>query len=389
MADTTTVTLDDLSCTIPAQLAQKWEGTLYIHAHRATDLKIGDITTSDPYVKISVKYGDEVLAEHQTKVINNSLNPTWDEEFVVVILPRPAEMDLVVNFEVWDRDRTPPDDFLGATKITIPIGSDSLGKEIEAILEPRNQNDKGVKGTLNYSIDYTAGGALQGQNAYKRYANVIAGILRTSSGTTHEAIRPFYTYAVQIFHINDVFGKKRQGWNTNYDSAIKIYGQGATSAIVRQTIRNMHAELYKTGLQPSTKGYLRSGKDFLALLQFGWCGGRPRVFTYALLPTHMYFSETGASFFQDFTSKHAMHANAALEVVFAGEFHIRHNNGKFQFVIDNNSGTFSPSKDSLPLLKKVLELNFPDLEVIVYDFKDENLKKSLQEMIEKDVPPTM
>jgi len=42
-------------------------------------------------------------------------------------------------------------------------------------------------------------------------------------------------------------------------------------------------------------------------------------------------------------------------------------------VIDNNSGTYSPSKDLLPLLQDVFKANFPDMEVEALDREDPKL----------------
>lgn len=45
-----------------------------------------------------------------------------------------------------------------------------------------------------------------------------------------------------------------------------------------------------------------------------------RYYTYVLMEDSLRFSETGAAFFDDIMSKHAMHAAAAEQVVCAGEF---------------------------------------------------------------------
>jgi len=88
------------------------------------------------------------------------------------------------------------------------------------------------------------------------------------------------------------------------------------------------------------------------------------------------FSETGAPFGKDFMSKHAMHANCAEEVYYAGEFVILkdHDQGCFKLIIDNNSGTFAPAKENLPKLKRVFERNFPFLCVEVLSFDDPQFK---------------
>ena len=65
--------------------------------------------------------------------------------------------------------------------------------------------------------------------------------------------------------------------------------------------------------------------------------------------------DKGLKFFTDFMSKHALHSDASPEVRFAGEFHIRPTQIKDQYklVIDNNSGTYSPSKDLLPAVAEL------------------------------------
>jgi len=98
----------------------------------------------------------------------------------------------------------------------------------------------------------------------------------------------------------------------------------------------------------------------------------------------LYFAETGAEFFKDFTSKHAMHANASFKVRYAGEFIIsKKEEGGYKLVIDNNSGTYSPGGDGLGMLKKVLEVNFEGLEVEALDYQDEKLTEYMREVKEK------
>jgi len=70
-----------------------------------------------------------------------------------------------------------------------------------------------------------------------------------------------------------------------------------------------------------------------------------------------------------------MHACVSEKVRYAGEFHFQQENGKYCLVLDNNSGTYAPKKEILPLLKQLFELNFPGLEVEVLDFNDQKLKE--------------
>ncbi|KAF9426431.1 hypothetical protein BGZ94_006528 [Podila epigama] len=122
------------------------------------------------------------------------------------------------------------------------------------------------------------------------------------------------------------------------------------------------------------------------------------VFTYTILAKGLYFSETGTAFFRDFMSKHAMHGNRATDVVYAGEFRLFRDHGKknnynaaanytvddmtmstdhgpWTLLIDNNSGTYAPRKQDLPLVRKLFQANFPDLIVDARDHDDPMLKE--------------
>ncbi len=103
------------------------------------------------------------------------------------------------------------------------------------------------------------------------------------------------------------------------------------------------------------------------------------------------FSETGAAFFVDFASKHALHANCAESVRYSGEFHPRpgvpggwegfsddipDDKVEWEIVVDNNSGTYAPDAMLLPDLKGLLEYNFPGLKFIALDRNDPELERS-------------
>lgn len=118
---------------------------------------------------------------------------------------------------------------------------------------------------------------------------------------------------------------------------------------------------------------------------------KPTVYTYIISSEDdsLRFSETGAAFFVDFVSKHALHSNCAESVRYSGEFHPRPEGGwenfsdatpddrvKWELVIDNNSGTYSPDKGMLPQVKALLEHNFPGFKIFALDHADPALKKS-------------
>lgn len=118
---------------------------------------------------------------------------------------------------------------------------------------------------------------------------------------------------------------------------------------------------------------------------------KPAVYTYIISAEDdsFRFSETGAAFFVDFASKHALHSNCAEYVRYSGEFHPRPVGGwenfsddksdeevEWELVIDNNSGTYSPDKALLPQVKALLEYNFPGFGIVAIDHDNPDLKKS-------------
>ena len=80
-------------------------------------------------------------------------------------------------------------------------------------------------------------------------------------------------------------------------------------------------------------------------------------------------------------SKHAIHADVAYSVRFAGEFHIRPSKNKngYKLILDNNSGTYSPSPKVFPLLEKVFKTNFPDIEIETLDRTDPKLEEYMKD----------
>ncbi|OSD07597.1 hypothetical protein PYCCODRAFT_629916 [Trametes coccinea BRFM310] len=132
-------------------------------------------------------------------------------------------------------------------------------------------------------------------------------------------------------------------------------------------------------------------KKFLEMTAYGTEG---RIFTYViLLDGEWRFTETGEEFAIQLLSKHTMHADVAVEIAYSGEFFVRRvrksshpakANGEapqtdgaiaeqdddasdtdypdpssllpseFELVIDNDSGTYRPSKDLLPALESFL-----------------------------------
>ncbi|CDF35431.1 unnamed protein product [Chondrus crispus] len=165
---------------------------------------------------------------------------------------------------------------------------------------------------------------------------------------------------------------------------------------MRRVVQMQHAYLYggASGIKPlvsiredlmEVTGNLLDGSDFLELMEYGIRRGKPRAFTYVLMPERLYMAETGAKFFINMMSKHAMHCSASPEVVYAGELHFRcapvgSGEPLHTLVVDNNSGTYTPDKIDLPLVVEVFRRNFTGLDVVGLHYEDPLLKRYLSEL---------
>ena len=144
------------------------------------------------------------------------------------------------------------------------------------------------------------------------------------------------------------------------------------------------------GITQVLHGDVGGGSDATTRSQFAH-RVKPAVYTYIISSEDdsFRFSETGAAFFVDFASKHALHANCYENVRYSGEFHPRPEGGwekfsddipdesvKWELVIDNNSGTYAPDKKLLPKLKSLLEYNFPGFTIFALDHKEDALTES-------------
>lgn len=157
-----------------------------------------------------------------------------------------------------------------------------------------------------------------------------------------------------------------------------------------------------------------------------------RIFTYVLTLDALWrFTETGKEFGIDMLSKHTMHSDVGVYIAFSGEFFIRrlkhprqppppepveessqshpppHEKNPthppaemdggppdddppkdpryYELVIDNDSGTYRPNAEKLPLLKKFLAENLPGLHILTLDCQkdEEKMNKMKDEQRER------
>ncbi|KAE9404834.1 hypothetical protein BT96DRAFT_916518 [Gymnopus androsaceus JB14] len=388
----------------------------------ASKLPKMDITgTADPY--FVAKIDDRISMVSTVKT--NTLTPVWNETWRVKNVPMTS--DLYV--EVLDKDvGAPIDDYIGKFKTSVAAGAKEL--EIEGPLFRRD------RGTFWLKIDSTPSTTppeprylFDGPIRYSRHFSPTVGLL-----TNLDDVRLYSTWKMYLIGVPIYFKDVYQHWNVNYKAAQSIFGPGATSLAIRTGVQAGHRMLYARsssngfgiiesaadvlklfhGGDLNPKGIVGSDKEYISRQDQSPEGQpgtaaptvhspfahrvKPAVYTYIISAEDdsLRFSETGAAFFVDFASKHALHANCCERVRYSGEFHPRPKSKDgswvgwqdfkdsmpdadvdWEVLIDNNSGTYSPDKGMLPTLQALLEHNFPGFGVRALDREDEELTKSV------------
>jgi len=93
-------------------------GTVVVNILRATNLINKDgfgQGVSDPFVTVTATADSQALQKHTTKVIDDNLNPVWNERFFYVV---DGANVVTFKFEVWDKDPL-TDDLLGTTTLEV------------------------------------------------------------------------------------------------------------------------------------------------------------------------------------------------------------------------------------------------------------------------------
>ncbi|KAG0302123.1 hypothetical protein BGZ98_007760 [Dissophora globulifera] len=346
----------------------------------AKGLPRADLLSSDPFLEAYLgPPEDKESLSFVTGVQWATLNPTWNASWHLLNVTE----GMMIQILIKDKNKMMVDTYLG--RASMVLGAKLEGKQ-EHLLDIWKSNDHKhgqviVETTGTRSVGMSAAltkASTSGPCRYSRHTSYAAGVL------TWERKYEFYVYRVRLYHVFDVFGtdpRQYQHWNSNYEAAKRIFADNLEGLNIRNAIHSQHSYLYRHG-RNTIYDALATAEDWANLLhgprlkKQGTQGEQDLktvVFTYSIVPRGLYFSETGTAFFQDFMSKHAMHANRAQEVIYSGEFRLfrdpDHNND-WTLLIDNNSGTYAPKKEVLPKVKELFELNFPDLVVMALDRED-------------------
>lgn len=97
-------------------------GVLFIRIHKATGLSKQDRRGSvgggsDPYITVSYsKFGKPMYC---TRVIQDDLNPIFEESCAILVTPDLLKVDEQLSLELWDSDRSSSDDLVGKVELSL------------------------------------------------------------------------------------------------------------------------------------------------------------------------------------------------------------------------------------------------------------------------------
>lgn len=133
-------------------------GILWIRIHKATglskqDRRGSDGGGSDPYITVSFsKYGKPMYC---TRVIQDDLNPIWEETCAVLVTPDLIKVDEQLSMELWDSDRSTSDDVVGKVELSMQKMIQHPGKMYPQVSKLQGMDaDSEMPGHLHWEVGY-------------------------------------------------------------------------------------------------------------------------------------------------------------------------------------------------------------------------------------------
>lgn len=133
-------------------------GVLWIRIHRASGLSKQDQRGSkgggsDPYVTVTFsKYGKPMYC---TRVIQDDLNPVFEETCALLVTPDLIKADEQLSMELWDSDRTTSDDVIGKVELSLQKMIQHPGKMYPQVSKLRGMNaEYSMPGDLHWEVGF-------------------------------------------------------------------------------------------------------------------------------------------------------------------------------------------------------------------------------------------
>jgi hypothetical protein len=139
------------------------QGVLVVRIKHAYDFKEADAGfgplkkgSADPYISVGwAKFGKPVWS---TRVLQDNMDPYWDETCFVTVTPQELNVDEKLRLQLWDSDRGTADDDLG--RIELDIKELMKGEETNGKMMDREDGframkaGEGMPGKLSWSVGY-------------------------------------------------------------------------------------------------------------------------------------------------------------------------------------------------------------------------------------------
>ncbi|KAH8811729.1 hypothetical protein F5884DRAFT_728173 [Xylogone sp. PMI_703] len=133
-------------------------GILWIRIHKATNLSKQDRRGtegggSDPYITVSFsKYGKPMYC---TRVIEDNLNPVWEETCALLVTPALIKADEQLSMELWDSDRSTSDDIVGKVELSMQKMIQHPGKMYSHVSKLRGMDEESsMPGELHWEVGF-------------------------------------------------------------------------------------------------------------------------------------------------------------------------------------------------------------------------------------------
>lgn len=133
-------------------------GILFIRIHKATGLKKLDAKGSkgggsDPYICVSFsKFGKP---QYCTRVIQDDLNPVFEESCALLVTSDIIKADEQLSMELWDSDRSSADDLVGKVELSIQKLIQHPGKMFPQISKLAGvKADSEMPGELHWEVGF-------------------------------------------------------------------------------------------------------------------------------------------------------------------------------------------------------------------------------------------
>lgn len=312
---------------------------------KASHVPVGDFFngSSDPYIQAYINHKTDKEISFRTSTCRSTRDPSWQEEDVWHL--GGIEEGTLVKLRMLDEDpRKLNNDRLGVSELKLD-GLDALcdqegGKELALKVQKRKASIKVY--VLTYTYSWFAAQDLRSQSSNItvkltvkrdqknherpcligpiRYDIHFSPMLGRLAGTRDDKSKVACFLGYQI-HLRDV-PDCRFPYTHKRSEIVMMYSKGVRGALIRRALRSQHATIY--GYDSRTIVSSASAHDAAArLLEMTDAASQPekKMFTYAITPDGcIHFTRTGEQFAINHLSKHAMHSNAAEEVVYSGEF---------------------------------------------------------------------